>query len=507
MPSFTFTSPDGKNYTVEGPEGATKEQAFQVLQQKLQSGDITPTVTPEPPKTKPPNALMRYLQTVKGGGEAALGMATGFAAKPISEIAGVTAAAKDYITGDTSGDAAGFKNEVQKKLTYEPKTQQGKDLLSLASIPGELVGQAGTAIGNLVRDPDKGNDTLQNAVANATTEAVNQSPNFLGAAGGKYFANKIPAKEAALTAEQARMSVRDGTLEAARKEGYVVPPSAAGAPSFLGNRIEGVAGKAALGQEANLRNQVVTDNIARREAGLNPDQPITEGNLEKAREVISQPYREVSAVSPIAATALEKLKETRQEAKAYWQHYDRSAEPASLKKAQSLDAKAEQYEKLIEFTAKRVGKGDLLARLKQARKELAKNYTVERALNVGSGSVDASVIGRILDKQGVKSMDGGLLTIGKFQQAFGRYARENSLPPTPGKGEGAAAAAAALSGHGLFAAGVPFLGGSARALMLSKLMQKPPKYNLSPLLTTMPTAAPAVGLGITSGLYGQQGQE
>jgi hypothetical protein len=35
MPSFEFTSPEGKKYTVEGPEGATQEQAFQMLQGQL----------------------------------------------------------------------------------------------------------------------------------------------------------------------------------------------------------------------------------------------------------------------------------------------------------------------------------------------------------------------------------------------------------------------------------------------------------------------------------------
>lgn len=38
MPSFEFTSPDGKSYTVEGPEGATEAQAFDVLQQQIASG-------------------------------------------------------------------------------------------------------------------------------------------------------------------------------------------------------------------------------------------------------------------------------------------------------------------------------------------------------------------------------------------------------------------------------------------------------------------------------------
>lgn len=35
MPTFEFTSPDGKKYQVDGPEGATKEQAFGILQGQL----------------------------------------------------------------------------------------------------------------------------------------------------------------------------------------------------------------------------------------------------------------------------------------------------------------------------------------------------------------------------------------------------------------------------------------------------------------------------------------
>lgn len=35
MPTFDFTSPEGKTYSIEGPEGATREEAFQVLQAKL----------------------------------------------------------------------------------------------------------------------------------------------------------------------------------------------------------------------------------------------------------------------------------------------------------------------------------------------------------------------------------------------------------------------------------------------------------------------------------------
>lgn len=35
MPTFKFTSPDGKTYTVNGPDGATEKQAFQMLQSQM----------------------------------------------------------------------------------------------------------------------------------------------------------------------------------------------------------------------------------------------------------------------------------------------------------------------------------------------------------------------------------------------------------------------------------------------------------------------------------------
>lgn len=48
MPTFEFTSPDGKTYEVEGPEGATEEQAFQMLQTEL--GETAKPAEPAAPK-------------------------------------------------------------------------------------------------------------------------------------------------------------------------------------------------------------------------------------------------------------------------------------------------------------------------------------------------------------------------------------------------------------------------------------------------------------------------
>ena len=61
MPDFTFTSPEGKSYTVTGPEGATKEQAFQVLQSQIAQGTAkeSTAAAPQEPVAKPKTASER----------------------------------------------------------------------------------------------------------------------------------------------------------------------------------------------------------------------------------------------------------------------------------------------------------------------------------------------------------------------------------------------------------------------------------------------------------------
>lgn len=48
MPSFVFTAPDGKTYTVNGPEGSTAEQAFQILQQQIGPQPVAEAPRPMP---------------------------------------------------------------------------------------------------------------------------------------------------------------------------------------------------------------------------------------------------------------------------------------------------------------------------------------------------------------------------------------------------------------------------------------------------------------------------
>lgn len=57
MPTFEFTSPDGKTYEVDGPAGATKEQAFGMLQGHMG----------QPPAAAKPNPLVDAARSLPGG--------------------------------------------------------------------------------------------------------------------------------------------------------------------------------------------------------------------------------------------------------------------------------------------------------------------------------------------------------------------------------------------------------------------------------------------------------
>lgn len=410
-----------------------------------------------------------------GPAEVGTAIGSGALATPIAGVAGLLQGAKNLVSPGMS--AADRVRQFQGAMTYQPRTEFGKTVMDVAAVPGELMNKAGEKVADLSGSPGLGA---------AVTTGLNAIPMALGpvAAGARVGTTAVTRGATEAAAQASRSSVKSGTMQAAFDEGFVLPSTESSGPSFLRNRLEGMAGKAGLAQEANLRNQQIASQIGRREAGLAEDAPLTEGTLAQAREVIAAPYREVAAVSTRAETALEKMKEARQDAKDLWRSYNQSPHPDTRKAATAKDNQALMYEKLIEHEATRIGRTGLLDELRDARVKLAKNYDVEQALNLGSGEIDMAVWGRMLDRRGEKSLSGGILTAAKFAQAFRRYAQQNSLLPTPGHGEGAAAVALGLTGHGWLPAGLPLLKGPARSIALSESMQPGPtipgaSYHLS----------------------------
>lgn len=313
---------------------------------------------------------------------------------------------------------------------------------------------------------------------------------YLAGPVAKKLGERAVTKQAELAAAQSRNSVRDETIRMGREAGYVVPPSAVHKPSFIGGRLESLAGKAALGQESALRNQPVTDALARRAAGLQEDVPITVAALRQARHGMAQPYRDVAALNPKAASDLEALQAARHASRTQWKHYNRSADPAALASAQSADKQSAAWQKSLEGHAQASGKTDLVQALIDSRANIAKNRTVQKALNRGTGSVDAAVIGRELDAGA--PLTGELATIGRYQQSFPHFMREASSVPTPQVGKTELLASALLGGGGAMAGGpvgalaglAPFASGPTRSLLLSEPVQSSlanPNYSVGPL--------------------------
>jgi hypothetical protein len=82
---FTFTSPEGQTYDVDGPEGATKDDAWKILQQRLSAGSQT---------LKPQRSALAPVEDSGGGirsliSDVGTGLASGSvtAAEDVNEIA------------------------------------------------------------------------------------------------------------------------------------------------------------------------------------------------------------------------------------------------------------------------------------------------------------------------------------------------------------------------------------------------------------------------------------
>lgn len=275
--------------------------------------------------------------------------------------------------------------------------------------------------------------------------------------------------------------VNPTTLETARAgmdAGYVVPPNML-KPSFTNQVVESISGKQATQQIASMRNSDVTEGLVRKALGIADDVPLTQSTMENLRKTAGKAYSEVSQLSPQAAADLEALKIARNESQAWFKAYNRSASPVDLAKAKELRQVAEQLETALEAHAKSAGAPELIPALRDARKAIAKTYTVGRALNDATGTVDARVLGRMSEK-GLPLSD-GLEVAGKFASAFPTITKSPMQVGSPAAHNLKSIASMAMGGSGLAALGpmgaaaaaVPFVAPPvARSIMFSNAAQR-----------------------------------
>ena len=341
----------------------------------------------------------------------------------------------------------------------------GKDL-AVRALGGAASGAASAGLIN----PE---DAKSGAIFGAAT------PVALFGAGklGQYIGEKAAAN---LADEISRFNSK-GQINKAIQEsidaGYTLPPSTV-KPTFFNRVVESIPGKQATEQLASIKNNDVTERLVKNALGVADDAPLSNSLLNDLRKQAGTAYSDVAALSPQAAADLEALKTARNEASTWFKAYNRSARPDDLAKAKEFRTLAQNLEESLVQAANDANRKDLIPALIDARKQIAKTYTVERALNDAAGTVDARILGRMKNK-GLPLSD-GLDTVGTFGAAFRNVAKTPDQIGSPAVHNLKAMLSMAMSGGGAMAAGpagllagaAPFVAPEvAKKVIFSRAMQ------------------------------------
>lgn len=144
MPTFIFTSPDGQEYHVDGPDGATQEQAWEQLQKQLGTTTKKPAIPgqeneetrvqklkQERAEKAKANPYANFNEALFGAGETTLNVGSGLFAGVQAPIAAGVKRAFGMVP-DWEKETA----RLVQEQTYQPRTEKGQDM---AQAVGEFV--------------------------------------------------------------------------------------------------------------------------------------------------------------------------------------------------------------------------------------------------------------------------------------------------------------------------------------------------------------------------------
>jgi hypothetical protein len=334
-------------------------------------------------------------------------------------------------------------------------------------------------------------------------QAKNKNIAIQSALGGTFPAigETVKALRGAKLTPQMQTAVAD-----AQKAGFTLPPTQAGG-GIVNRFLEGVAGKASTLQEASIRNQDVTNKLAARSLGLADDAVLTPELLNSVRDKAGQVYDSISNAGMIipkkayhdaldkageaavkaemnfpnetskkiletigsvrkdafdAGSAVSRIKQLRTEADVAYRAGNKDLGKATKDAANAL-------ENAIESHLKDIGQPDALSKFKEARQLIAKTYTVEKAMNPKTGSIDAKALASRL-KAG-KPITGELKDVAEFASAF---PKASQMPEKIGGSIGISpldVTAAGIAGGGSLLSGEDK--GTSGALTLATLLARP----------------------------------
>ncbi len=439
MARFEVTSPDGKRYEVNAPDGATQDEIISFAQSRF-----APIEKHQP--ASPTDDMSGGQKFFAGVGKGMVDIGRG--AKQMLGMGNQAEIDESRrLDAPLMNSGAGIAGNVVGNLAAALPTMLIPGANSVAG--AALVGGGLNAL-----QPTSGDESrLQNAATGAALGAGGQA--VLGKL-ASVAGNRLAASQAKGAAEASQNSVRDATLRASQEAGYVVPPSQAGG-GVVPRLLEGTSGKFKTNQAAAIKNQNVTDRLARQALGLADDQPITREAMQEVRNrAFQQGYEPISGAGAIetdrvfknaldglvsdyqgaarsfpkgvknevmeridtlrtgvmdTGDALKMTRILRDEADAAYRAGDKAIGKATKGAAKAIE---DQVERALESSGK--DGAEMLKAFRGARTLMAKAHSVEKAILEGGGHVNAKALGAALQRG--KPLTGELRTIGAFANNF-----------------------------------------------------------------------------------------
>ena len=485
--------------------------------------DIRAPAGPSGSTQKGPGGPM--MARVVGMVEAGLGAASSIVGGVLGGTAGLLGGlAGSAVTGQggTMQDLEADMVEGARKLTYEPRSPQGKAYLGRAMEAAEpVLRQLPPVIGTP-----------------ALSQPVGQYARSAGRMAQDANAARIASNEAKAVRQAALEKPQREGIQAARDLGLVLTPEEAKGGK-VSRAVASMAGEARLQKLNSQKNAQVVNAAIREDLQIADDQPLTREALASRRKAAHEPYERIKKIgmvqnddqymrdldalakpyvdaakdfpellnNPIvkrveglrkpqvnAASAVEVVKDLRNEADKAFRAGDKALGKAYRSAAEAVDNSMERH--LTKLSKQVKGAPELAKAVEDyraARKTIAKTYLADKALNDSTGNVDAAVYAREL-KKGTK-LDGKALTVAKaaqqFEKSLQRAEKTGGTGPTY-----ADVLAATVSKEALALGARP----AARALLSSEFVQermapksKPKAPTPEPELTADQTPFPARG--------------
>lgn len=539
MPIARFQMPDGRVARFEVPDGTSPEQAQAMMAQAM--GNQPKAYNPTDDMSTGQRLLAGIGQGMSSAGRALL--------QGVSKITGAEDVGAGLIKPSDIEDAR--RTDAALLATRAGSIGSGVGKAAVAA-PTAFIPGANTYLGAALIGGGTGAALTEGGLEERSRGAVGGA---IGGLGGKavgdalgYVVPKVVDRLASgRTSAQLANAQRDAAAVAARDAGYVIPPADVN-PSLMNELLGGLSGKIKTAQAASVKNQDVTNSLARKALGIADDAPLNNAALAEVRQRAGQVYEAVKGIGTVKAdqtyaksldglkaqyegaakdfpglaksevtNLIDSLKQPSFEAssavdaiKVLRETADKAFRSGDTGLGKAAKGAAGEMENLLERNLQAVNApAELIKQFRDARQTIAKTYTVQKALNNETGDVAAPALASMLKKG--KPLSGDLETAARVASAFPKATQALKEAPKAWSPLDMVAGGAGVGMGSPAMVGLAAARPVARSLLLSKpyqgLLANPRNYSPGLLETALPALDSQLvsrGLPFGGGLLGIQ---